>query len=103
LHWQFRRGETFQRNACGGLEIQVEAPWDVATWEKACQVLQGMTALKELVVVVRGPFIFKSDVLDMLQPLSRVLVAKEAFQVRMPWPSVFILSGDEGVDRRLED
>ena len=62
-----------------------------------------MATLKELVVVVRGPFLFKSDVLDMLQPLSRVLVAKEAFQVRVPRPSVLIRTGDEGVDRRFED
>jgi hypothetical protein len=103
LHWQFRRRETFQRNACGELETKGEAPWDVATWEEACQVLKGMAALKELFVVVRGQFLANSDVLDMVRPLSEVRVEKEAFRVRVPWPSILIRTRDEGVDRRFED
>lgn len=102
LHWQFRQSETFQRNAWGALEIHVDPPWDVDTWERACKILQNMPALHELLIIVRGPFLLNSDVIDMLQSLREVRVEGD-FLVRVPWPKVIIRTMNDGVDRRLED
>jgi len=102
LHWQFRFSQTFQRNACGDLEIKVDPPWDVETWQRACKILQNMPALRELLVIVRGPFLLNSDVVDMLMPLKEARVS-ESFQVRVPWPNVIIRTKNDGVDRRFED
>jgi hypothetical protein len=93
LHWQFKYRYTFDVSA---RENNISAPCDPATWREACQILKGMTSLKELNVVVRGPFLwsqgkpipeqYHSGLLGMLQPLSEVrVVEKEAFRVRVPW------------------
>jgi hypothetical protein len=102
LHWQFRISQTFQRNACGDLEIKVDPPWDVETWVRACKILQNMPALRELRVIVQGPFLLNSDVVDMLKPLKEVRV-DGSFEVRVPWPSVIIRTKNDSVDRRFED
>ena len=61
-----------------------------------------MTNLKELFVVVRGPFLWSSGLLDMLLPLSEVRVEKEAFCVHVPWPIKFLGTRDEELKQRFK-
>jgi hypothetical protein len=59
--------------------------------------------LKALSVDIQGPFLTDSDILDMLQPLTKVRIERNSFRVRVPWPIVRIQRRDEGVNQRFED
>jgi len=94
LHWQFRSYMTFERNVLGKLESKVFAPWDVKTWEQACKILESMTELRELVIDVRGGFMYEGYIADMLEYLRGVNA--QAFRVRVPWPRIRVKMGADG-------
>jgi hypothetical protein len=62
-----------------------------------------MVGLKVLSVVIQGPFMIDSNILDMLQPLTEVRIERNSFRVRVPWPVIQVQRRDESVDRHFED
>ena len=93
----------FERNMCGVLNRRDEAPWDLETWEKACQILRSMEGLEDLFVILRGGAESNSAIVGGLEYLTGVKVEKDKFRVRIPWPRVIARTKNDAVDRRLED
>jgi hypothetical protein len=54
LHWQFRHQSTFAPPVTG---VSIKTPWDLASWHRACSVVStSMPGLREILIVVKGPF-----------------------------------------------
>lgn len=98
LHWEFRHPDVFLN--------EVQSPYDLATWKNACEVLKGMSALKELTITIKGQFSDGPRVLEILQSLREVQVDKEAFRVRVPRLGVLRsprIAEDAILDQRIEE
>lgn len=73
------------------------------SWENVCKILKDMEGLEDLFVIIRGPFLFNINVVDMLQSLRGVKIEKDKFRVRVPWPYCIARTKNDAVDRQLED
>jgi hypothetical protein len=94
MHWQVRSALTFEKTPTEEA-TDIVAPWDKATWERACKILECMPELRELVIDVEGPFMYGVHVADMLENLRGVKVSRhkgmelaDVFRVRVPWPRI---------------
>lgn len=62
-----------------------------------------MLCLRSLFIDIRGLFLLNTYIIEMLQPLKEVKVAKSNFRVRIPWPRVIALTKNEGIDHMMID
>jgi hypothetical protein len=95
VHWQFRYDLTFEPSI-NQTVTKPRAPWDIGTWKQACAIMaESMPGLREILIVVKGPFQSIDNIASMLQYLREIDVDKEEFWVRVPVPKSLSTDGPD--------